>query len=122
GLLMAVSWLPAAALARIAVLSDALALGSAAPPAGSGRQGFEYGWVRGTGSAAFIVGTLLSGQAVSAFGLDMIVWQQALLLGAAAATGMLVPELIHHRVEDAIKAPAGGGLALFRLSLFSKYL
>jgi PPP family 3-phenylpropionic acid transporter len=48
----------------------------------------------------------------------MIVWQQALLLGAAAAAGMLVPELIHHRVEDAIKAPAGGVVALFRLPLF----
>src|SRR4029434_4885201 len=121
-ILLGVNLLHAASLAPITVLADALSLGSASPPPSSGRPGFEYGWVRGTGSAAFIVGTLLSGQAVSAFGLDMIVWQQALLLGAAAATGMLVPELIHHRVEDAIKAPAGGGLALFRLSLFSKYL
>src|SRR2546422_5204012 len=83
-ILLGVSLLHAASLAPITVLADALALGSASPPPRSGRRGFEYGWVRGTGSAAFIVGTLLSGQAVSAFGLDVIVWLQALLLGAAA--------------------------------------
>ncbi len=73
-ILLGVSLLHAAALAPITVLADALALGSASPPPSSGRRGFEYGWVRGTGSAAFIVGTLLAGQAVSAFGLDLIVW------------------------------------------------
>jgi PPP family 3-phenylpropionic acid transporter len=78
------SLLHAASLGPITVLADALALGSASPPPSSGRRGFEYGWVRGTGSAAFIVGTLLSGQAVSAFGLDLIVWLQAFLLGMAA--------------------------------------
>src|SRR4030095_7618058 len=117
-LLLAVSLLHAASLAPITVLSDALALGSAAPPAGSGRQGFEYGWVRGTGSAAFIVGTLLSGQAVSAFGLDLIVWLQALLLAVAAFVAMLVPELIHPRAADGVRGPAGGVLLLFRLPVF----
>jgi len=116
--LLAVSLMHAAALAPITILSDALALGSAAPLISNGRRGFEYGWVRGTGSAAFIVGTLLSGQAVSAFGLAVIVWQQALLLGAAAAAAMLVPELSHHRTADAVKAPAGGIRILLRLSLF----
>jgi len=52
----------AAALAPVTILADALALGAAVPPPGSGRRGFEYGWVRGTGSAAFIGGTLLSGR------------------------------------------------------------
>ena len=112
------SLLHAASLAPITVLADALALGSASPPPSSGRRGFEYGWVRGTGSAAFIVGTLLSGQAVSAFGLDLIVWLQALLLGVAAFAAILVPELIHHRTADAVRAPAGGVLILLRLPLF----
>jgi PPP family 3-phenylpropionic acid transporter len=116
--LLAVSLLHAASLAPITVLADALALGSASPPPGSARRGFEYGWVRGTGSAAFIAGALLSGQAVSAFGLDVIVGLQALLLGAAAFTALLVPELIHHRAADTVRAPAGGVLILFRLSLF----
>src|SRR5262245_8583489 len=116
--LFTVSLLHAASLAPITVLADALALGAAVPPPTSGRRGFEYGWVRGTGSGAFIVGTLLSGQAVSAFGLDSIVWQQALLLGAAAAAGLLVPELIHHRTADAVREPARGVVILLRLPLF----
>ena len=116
--LLGMSLLHAASLAPITILADALALGSSSPPPPSGRRGFEYGWVRGTGSAAFIAGTLLSGQAVSVFGLDLIVGLQALLLGAAAFAGILVPELIHARSADAVRAPAGGVLMLLRLPLF----
>src|SRR3954468_213842 len=54
---LVISALQAAALAPMTVLADALALGAAK------RERFEYGWVRGTGSAAFIIGTLASGQA-----------------------------------------------------------
>lgn len=117
-ILLGMNLLHAASLAPITVLADALALGSASPPPRSGRRGFEYGWVRGTGSAAFIVGTLLSGQAVSAFGLDPIVSLQALLLGAAALAAILVPELTHDRTADAVRAPAGGVLILLRLPRF----
>ena len=117
-ILLGMNLLHAASLAPITILADALALGSASPPPSSGRRGFEYGWVRGTGSAAFIVGTLLSGQAVSAFGLDLIVWLQALLLAVAAFAAILVPELIHPRTADAVRAPAGGVLILFRLPVF----
>jgi PPP family 3-phenylpropionic acid transporter len=117
-ILLGVSLLHAASLAPITILADALALGSASPPPSSGRRSFEYGWVRGTGSGAFIVGTLLSGQAVSAFGLDVIVWLQALLLGVAAFAAILVPELIHDRTAQAVRAPARGVLVLLRLPLF----
>ena len=117
-MILGVSLLHAASLAPITVLADALALGSAYPPASSGRRGFEYGWVRGTGSAAFIIGTLLSGQAVSAFGLDVIVQFQASLLAGAALAGTLVPELFHTRAADAARAPARGVLILLRLPLF----
>jgi MFS transporter, PPP family, 3-phenylpropionic acid transporter len=116
--LLALSLLHAASLGPVTILADALALGAASPPAGSGRRGFEYGWVRGTGSAAFIVGTLLSGQAVSAWGLDVIVWLQALLLGAAAVAAILVPELTHDRTGEAVRAPAGGVLLLLQLPQF----
>ena len=74
--------------------------------------------MRGTGSAAFIIGTLLSGQAVSAFGLDMIIWLQALLLGMAACAGILVPELVHHRTADVVRSPAGGIRVLLRIAQF----
>jgi MFS transporter, PPP family, 3-phenylpropionic acid transporter len=117
-ILLEVSLLHAASLAPITILADALALGSASPPPSSGRRSFEYGWVRGTGSGAFIVGTLLSGQAVSAFGLDVIVWLQALLLGVAAFAAILVPELIHDRTAHAVRSPARGVLVLLRLPLF----
>jgi PPP family 3-phenylpropionic acid transporter len=117
-ILLGVGLLHAASLAPITILADALALGSATPPAHSARRGFEYGWVRGTGSAAFIIGTLLSGQAVSAFGLDIIIWLQALLLGMAACAGILVPELIHHRTADVVRSPAGGVRVLLRIAQF----
>ena len=117
-ILLAMSLLHAASLAPITILADALALGSASPPPRSGRRGFEYGWVRGTGSAAFIAGTLLSGQLVSAFGLDRIVYLQASLLGVAALAAMRVPELIHDRAADRVRVPAGGVLTLLRLPLF----
>ncbi len=57
--LLLVSVAHAAVLAPLTPLADALALGSA-----SVKPGFACGWVRGSGSAAFIAGTLLSGQVV----------------------------------------------------------
>lgn len=119
---LAVILFHAASLAPVTVLADALALGSASAAASastrSGRRGFEYGWVRGTGSAAFIAGTLLSGQAVSAWGLDAIVPMQALLLCAAALAAIGVPELIHGRKPGAARAPTGGVLVLLRIPLY----
>jgi MFS transporter, PPP family, 3-phenylpropionic acid transporter len=103
----AVVLLQAAALAPMTVLADALALRG---------RGFEYGWVRGTGSAAFIAGTLLSGQAIGAFGLEVIVPLQALLLGAGALAAARVPELTHPRVADAKPV---NPLALLRLPRFA---
>jgi PPP family 3-phenylpropionic acid transporter len=116
--LLALSLLHAATLAPVTILADALALGAASPPPASGRRGFEYGGVRGTGSAAFIGGTLLSGQAVSAWGLDVIIWLQALLLSAAALAAILVPELRHERTTVGVRAPAGGVLLLLQLPQF----
>ncbi len=116
--LFAMSLLHAAALAPTTILADALALGSTSPPPGSGRRGFEYGWVRGTGSGAFILGTLLSGQAVSAFGLDVIVYLQATFLGAAALAALVVPELVHHHTNDSVRASPGGVVILLRLAPF----
>ena len=116
--LFVMSLLHAAALAPTTVLADALALGSASPPPSSGRRGFEYGWVRGTGSGVFILGTLLSGQAVSSFGLDVIVYLQATLLGAAALAALVVPELVHQHTSDSVRASAGGVVILLRLAPF----
>jgi len=86
-LLFAVGLWHAAALAPITTLADALALRAAAHQQG----GFEYGWVRGAASAAFIIGSVLSGQAAGLFGLNTIFPLQAGLLAVAACFAMLVP-------------------------------
>ena len=77
--LLGVSLAAAAATAALAPLSDALAVAAAA----EGRN-FQYGWVRGAGSAAFVVGTLLSGQLIDRVGLaSIIVASSALFLATA---------------------------------------
>ena len=106
-LLLAVGLCYAATLAPITTLADALALGAAA----RGRGGFEYGWVRGAGSAAFIMGSILSGQAVGLFGLSTIFLLQAGLLAIAACCAMLVPEFMRrdHGAPDRVEAGSALG-------------
>ncbi|HZT19898.1 MAG TPA: MFS transporter, partial [Dongiaceae bacterium] len=93
GPVLAVAVMQAAALAPLAPLSDALVLSAAAPR--SGGLGFTYGQVRGVGSAAFILGTVLSGSAVGSFGIGAMVVLSACLLagtaGCAAAAPLLTP-------------------------------
>ena len=59
----------AALLAPLAPLSDALALSWSRFTQHREAQSFEYGWVRGAGSAAFVVGALVAGQVASDWGL-----------------------------------------------------
>src|SRR4029078_3111241 len=63
-----VALLYAATLAPTTVLADALALWAAATNS-TERFRFEYGWVRGLGSLAFILGSLAIGQSIRAFGI-----------------------------------------------------
>src|SRR6185503_20383558 len=85
--LLAVSMLHAGATASLAPLSDALAVSAAR------RDAFQYGWVRGVGSVAFIGGTLASGQLVGRFGLSFIIVASSafFLLMAICAATMRVP-------------------------------
>ena len=103
--LLLVSVAHAAVLAPLTPLADALALGSA-----RGEPGFEYGWVRATGSAAFIAGTLLSGLAVGWLGIGIIVWLNAGLLAAAACLGWLVPNRMAGTAPSDAAAAAGGSI------------
>jgi len=102
--LLLVSLAHAAVLAPLTPLADALALGSS-----RGRPGFEYGWVRAAGSAAFIAGTLLSGAFVGWLGLGIIVWLNAGLLAAAACFGWLVPNRMAGAATEP-NAPADGSV------------
>jgi MFS transporter, PPP family, 3-phenylpropionic acid transporter len=98
----------AAALAPTTTIADALALNAAARV----RPAFEYGWVRGAGSAAFIVGSILSGQVVGAFGLSGIIWLQAGLLAAAAWCAMTVPDLASRRTDTVHRAERAPGIGV----------
>jgi MFS transporter, PPP family, 3-phenylpropionic acid transporter len=80
----------AASLAPTTSLADALALGASKSRSVS-RDGFEYGWVRGAGSAAFVLGTILVGQIIVMAELSAIVWMHAALLLGAAFGALLVP-------------------------------
>jgi hypothetical protein len=57
---------------------------------------------RGAGSAAFVCGTLHSGQAIARFGIAVAVWLNAGLLAATALAARLVPDR-HRRLADEIR-------------------
>ncbi len=107
--LLFISVCHAAALAPITTLADALALGTATPRAGQQKQ-FEYGWVRGAGSAAFIVGTLVAGQVVAAAGLTSIIGLHVILLAAAACAALLIPQPRQRVVATATKKSTRGSV------------
>ena len=114
------SLLHAAALAPVTTLADALALGAAQPR--DARPKFEYGWVRGTGSAVFVVGTLISGQIVDAWGLASIIVSHAALLVAASGAATLVPTPERAPIATAEPAEAGSVVALLRMPLFRRVM
>src|ERR1700677_760308 len=80
----------ASALAPIVPIADAMTL-AAAP----GR--FQYGWVRGGASAAFVVGSVVAGQVVGATSFGSIVWMNGTMLALAAVAGFLLPRNILDR-------------------------
>jgi MFS transporter, PPP family, 3-phenylpropionic acid transporter len=119
--LLLISLLHAAALAPTTSLADALALGAARPRNAHPR--FEYGWVRGTGSAVFVIGTLLSGQVVDSWGLTSIIVFQAALLVAAAGAATLVPTCGRQDPVAAAEPGAPAGVvALLRMPLFRRVM
>ncbi|MET3840564.1 MFS transporter [Bradyrhizobium sp. OAE829] len=88
-LFLAVALIQAAALAPTTSIADALSVNSAKPES-AGRQ-FEYGRIRGSGSAAFILGTLTVGQLISPDDLEPIIWLNMALLIISAGATALVP-------------------------------
>jgi MFS transporter, PPP family, 3-phenylpropionic acid transporter len=120
--LFAVVVFHSAALAPLAPLSDTLALGAAAPTRSydAVTPGFQYGWVRGAGSAAFILGLVLSGQAIGQFGITVVVWLSAGLLAATAFAALRVPRLLPVRDGTQPAAAMHGFRALLRLPLYRR--
>jgi PPP family 3-phenylpropionic acid transporter len=90
-LLFFIALVQAAALAPTTSIADALSV-NAAKPQIAGRP-FEYGWIRGSASAAFVSGTLIIGQLISHNDLSPIIWMNVSLLVAAAGATALLPSV-----------------------------
>ena len=105
-------------LAPIAALADAIAVNAARAP----QKGFEYGWVRGSASAAFIAGTLAAGQIVGANDLSAIAWMQAALLAGVVLSAPLVPPLDASSAqgERELSSTFGGIQELCKIALFRR--
>jgi PPP family 3-phenylpropionic acid transporter len=89
--------------------------------AGPLRAGFEYGWVRGVGSAAFIVGSVVSGQIAGRYGLGAVIWLNSVLLLSAALYAPAVPRLPSQPARQRVTtAERGGVAALVRMPPFRR--
>ncbi len=84
--LLAIGMAHAVAIASLAPLADALALAAV-----ERERTFSYGWVRGAGSAVFILGTLASGQLVGRAGLSSILVSSGILFLVMALATTRVP-------------------------------
>ena len=108
----------AAALAPITILADALAVSAAH------RDGFEYGWVRGSASAAFVIGLIAAGQILGSAGFSpMVATYAALLVGAGLAVGFVPPVTAGARIRMGAKWSAFSGVSeLLREPRFRRLL
>ena len=93
GSLLVVGLVQAAMLAPIVPLSDALATTAAQESESEGRVRFDYGWLRASGSAAFIIGTMISGWVAGKTGLPSIIWFGGTLLVIGGITALVLPNL-----------------------------
>ena len=107
--LLLIASLQAAALAPTTSIADALSVNAAKPNLAG--VPFEYGWIRGAGSAAFVLGTLAIGQLIGRTDLNPIIWMNAALLLAAAAITALLPHADAPSEPRNIPSPAGENVA-----------
>ena len=103
----------AAGTAAPAPLADALALAAA-----RGGAAFQYGWVRGAGSAAFIAGTAAAGWLIGLYGLAAALVASGSLFLAAGAAALALPA--GPSVAARAGAPWHGFAALVALPRFRR--
>lgn len=103
-LLLLIALVQAAALSPTTSIADALSV-NAAKPQMAGRP-FEYGWIRGSASAAFVLGTLVAGQLISPTDLTPIIWMNATLLTAAACATAFVSGVTTQAAQHRGPSPA----------------
>jgi PPP family 3-phenylpropionic acid transporter len=114
--LLAISMAHAAATASLAPLSDALAV-----TASDKGSAFQYGWVRGAGSATFVAGTLLSGQLIDRFGLSSIIVSSSVLFLIMALCAMrLSTPVVARDAKD--HAGSGAFRTLWQIAAFRRLI
>ena len=91
--LLIVGLVHAAMLAPIVPISDALSTTAARRSEAAESKRFEYGWLRASGSAAFIAGTVLSGRGADRTGLTSITWISGSFLVAGGIASLMLPGL-----------------------------
>ncbi len=111
-------------LASIAPLSDALANTAAYESETDGRRRFDYGWLRASGSAAFIVGTTVSGWGAGKAGLASMIWFSGALLIIGGMVALLLPKLPGEYAEHSGARPAivRDWVLLFRVAVYRRVL
>ena len=122
--LLGIALLHAAMLGPIAPMSDALAA-TAAQTSGRGtKRRFEYGWLRAAGSAAFALGTLVSGWQANAAGLATPMSISGALLALGGMVALLLPRLPQARTATASSRATmlRDGILLLRLPVYRRIL
>jgi MFS transporter, PPP family, 3-phenylpropionic acid transporter len=126
--LLFVAVLQAAALAPVVPIADTLSLAASTPTGRSaaGFRGFDYGWVRGVGSAAFILGVTAAGRIIGRFGYSAILFLNAAMLALGAAIAAKVPNRLgRHAAANRLlrrQATGAGIAALLRIAVFRRLL
>ena len=115
-LLLIVALVQAVALAPTTAIADALSVNAAPQMAG---RAFEYGWIRGGASAAFVLGTLAVGQLISPADHAPVAWLNAILLIAAAVATVWVPGPAAQAASiGGLRSAADGRFAVLRIPGF----
>jgi PPP family 3-phenylpropionic acid transporter len=124
GSLLSVGLLHAAMLAPIVPLSDALATTAAHESESDGKRRFEYGWLRASGSAALIVGAIVSGWGAAKAGLASIICLSGVLLVIGGIAALPLPNLPgRYAVHSGTRPPIVRDWALLlRLAVYRRVL
>jgi PPP family 3-phenylpropionic acid transporter len=123
--LLGIALLHAAMLGPIPPISDGLAATAAkASEHGAGRRRFDYGWLRAAGSAAFALGTLVSGWQAGAIGLAAAMRSSGALLVLGGAVALLLPGLPSARTRASMLRGTmlRDGVLLLRLRVYRRIL
>ena len=115
--LLTVSMAHAAATASLAPLADALSVAASI----KGR-GFQYGWVRGAGSAAFVCGTLISGQLIDRFGLRSIIVASSILFLLMTSSAIRIRPPLTANVSPPSNLERGVFATLWKIVAFKRLI